>query len=75
MSETYTIRLPKDLRAKMAIFRIEWSDEIKKFLEVKVKQLELLQLIDEIGKKVEDRKTDIDSTRLIREYREVLGII
>jgi len=42
----------------MTMFKIGWSDEAKKFVEARVKQLEFSQLIDEIEREAEARKTD-----------------
>ena len=58
MSEMFTIHLPKYLKSKMTMFKIGWSDEAKKFVEARVKQLEFSQLIDEIEREAEARKTD-----------------
>jgi hypothetical protein len=48
----------------------EWSQEIRRFLEEKVKQLELLKTLSEVEARAEKRKTKTDSAVLIREDRE-----
>jgi hypothetical protein len=70
MSSTYTIRIPRDLKEKMDKNPEEWSVEIRNFLEERVKQIELLKTIRQIESRAEKRKTEADSTILIREDRE-----
>jgi len=48
----------------------EWSREIRVFLEERVKQIEIVKTIQEIDSRAEKRKTNADSTTLIREDRE-----
>ncbi len=70
MSSTYTIRIPRDLKEKMEKNSEEWSQEIRNFLEERVKQIELIKTIQQIESRAEKRKTKADSTILIRESRE-----
>jgi len=70
MSSTFTIRIPRDLREKMRRFDLEWSEELRRFIENRVRQLELMDLIKDMGPRVEGRRVKVDSTRLIREDRE-----
>ena len=71
MSSTYTIRIPRDLKEKMEKNpEEEWSREIRNFLEERVKQIELVKTIQQIETRAENRKTETDSTILIREDRE-----
>jgi hypothetical protein len=70
MSSTYTIRIPRDLKEKMEKNPHEWSLEIRNFLEERVKQVELMKTIQQIGSRAEKRHTEADSTLLIREDRE-----
>jgi hypothetical protein len=48
----------------------DWSQEIRVFLEERVKQIELVKTIQDIESRAEKRKTNADSTLLIREDRE-----
>ena len=48
----------------------DWSEEIRNFIQERIKQIELLNAINEIEPRAEKRKTKIDSTTLIREDRE-----
>jgi hypothetical protein len=70
MSSTYTIRVPKKLKEKMKRAHAKWGDEIRGFIEERVKCLELVEVIEEIGGRTERRRLTVDSTRLIREDRE-----
>jgi len=70
MSSTYTIRIPRDLKEKMEKNPEEWSQEIRNFLEERVKQIELIKTIQQIESRAEKRKTKAYSAILIREDRE-----
>jgi lipoprotein NlpI len=71
MSCTYTIRIPRDLKEKMEKNPEEqWSLEIRRFLEERVRQVELMKRIQAIESRAEKRNTKADSTLLIREDRE-----
>jgi len=69
VSVTLTVRIPKELKERMSKFNINWSEEIRRFLEERVAQLEALQLLDEIEKRAANRRVTSDSTKLIREDR------
>lgn len=70
MSETFSVRIPKELKEKIDKNPADWSKEVKDFLTERVKQKELLNILKEIDSQPEKRKTKIDSTELIREDRE-----
>ena len=70
MSTTFTIRISKDLKEKMKKLNAEWSEEVRRFIEQRVKHLELIKTIEEIRLRAEKRRVKTDSTRLIREDRE-----
>ena len=70
MSTTFTIRIPRELKKKMEENPAEWSQEIRDFLEERVKQMELLKTIQDVELRAEKRKTAADSVILIREDRE-----
>jgi hypothetical protein len=65
-----TIRIPKKLRDKMRMYNINWSDEIRKFIESRIRYYELSRVIDEIRVKAKERRVKVDSEELIREDRE-----
>lgn len=70
MSTTFTIRISKELKEKMKKLNAEWSEEVRRFIEQRVKHLELIKTIEEIKLRAEKRRVKTDSTRLIREDRE-----
>ena len=69
-SSTFTVRIPRELKEKMKRFPVEWSEEVRRFIEEKVKRLELIGVIEEIELRAEKRRLRVDSARLIREDRE-----
>jgi len=70
MSTTFTIRISKELKEKMKKLNAEWSEEVRRFIEQRVKHLELIKTIEEIRLRAEKRRVKMDSTWLIREDRE-----
>jgi predicted DNA-binding protein len=70
MSSTYTIRLPEELKERMSKADANWGEEIRSFIEERVRCLELVEVIEEIGERAEARRLTADSTRLIREDKE-----
>jgi Arc/MetJ-type ribon-helix-helix transcriptional regulator len=70
MSETFSVRIPRELKEKIDRNPADWSQEVREFLAERVKQIELLRTLEEIDSQPEKRKTKIDSTTLIREDRE-----
>lgn len=70
MSSTFTIRIPQELKEKMKKLNAEWSEEVRSFIEERVKHLELIKAIEEIESRAEKRRVKVDSTLLIREDRE-----
>lgn len=70
MSSTVTIRIPRELKEKMKKLPVEWSEEVRNFLEERVKHIELVKTIGEVELRAEKRQVKVDSTALIREDRE-----
>ncbi len=70
MSDVVSIRVPKELKEKMRKYRIDWSREIREFIEERIRTLELLELLESIEEKAKKRRTRVDSAELIREARE-----
>jgi hypothetical protein len=70
MSETFSVRIPRELKQKLEQNPADWSQEVRNFLTERVKQKELLTILKEIDSQPQKRKTKIDSTALIREDRE-----
>ncbi len=55
LSVTISIRVPKELKKKMDELRstINWSEEIRRYLERRIKEYEQLKAIEELEKIVE----------------------
>ena len=70
MSDVVSIRVPRELKEKMKKYNIDWSREIRMFIEERIKALELLELLEKIEEKSAKRRAKVDSTVLIRESRE-----
>jgi hypothetical protein len=70
MSSTFTIRVPEELKEKMKNSNVEWSQEIRTFIETRINCFELSEAVDDIGRRAEKRSLKVDSTILIREDRE-----
>jgi predicted DNA-binding protein len=70
MSTTITIRIPRELKERMKENPQEWSEEVRSFIEERVRNLELEKTLEEIGSRAEKGRVKIDSTILIREDRE-----
>jgi uncharacterized protein with von Willebrand factor type A (vWA) domain len=68
-SDVISIRIPRELREKMKRFNIDWSAEIRRFIEERVKLLELAEFVRELEVKARGRRVKVDSTLLIREAR------
>jgi len=70
MSSTFTVRISKDLKERMRKLPVEWSEEVRRFIESRVRQLELAEKLREIEVRAIKRNVVVDSTGLIREDRE-----
>ena len=70
MSSTFTIRIPRELKERMKKLPVKWSEEIRLFIEERVKHLELIRTIEDVELRAERRRLRVDSKRLIREDRE-----
>jgi len=70
VSSTFTLRVTRELKEKMKKMPAKWSDEIRAFIEDRIKNLELIEMIEEIEPRAEKRRLSVDSTGLIRGDRE-----
>jgi len=70
MSTTFTIRIPRKLKERMEKNPVGWSQEVRGFLEERVRQVELMRVLQEVESRAIKRKVKGDSTILIREDRE-----
>jgi len=69
MSATITVRVSRNLKEKMKKLPIRWSEELRGFLEERIRHLELAETIKDVESKAERRRLKVDSTKLIREDR------
>ncbi|MBC7113152.1 MAG: hypothetical protein H5T34_03920 [Candidatus Methanomethyliales bacterium] len=69
MSSTFAVRVPRSLKERMKRIGVEWSEEVRRFLEERVKMLELIEDLEEIEARARSRGVRVDSTLLIREDR------
>lgn len=67
---TFTVRIPRGLKERMRGLDVEWSEEVRGFIEERIKRLELMKALEEVGSRAEERAVSVDSTMLIREDRE-----
>jgi len=70
MSEIITVRVPRRLKERMRRIKVNWSEEIRSFLERRVRELELIEVLDGVARSAEKRRVRVDSTFLIREDRD-----
>jgi len=70
LSTTFTVRIPRELKEKMEQNPSKWSQEVREFLEERIKQIEITNTLEEIESRSEKRCTKVDSAALIREDRE-----
>ena len=70
LSDVVSVRIQRELKEKMRKYRVDWSKEVRQFIEERIRVLEFLEAIEAIEKKTAGRRTRVDSVKLIREERE-----
>lgn len=70
MSEIITIRVSEELRELMKSSDINWSEDIRSYIEARAKSLKLHRLMKGIRKNASKIKVNGDTTALIREDRD-----
>ena len=65
-----TVRVPKRVKLAMEKAKVNVSEEVRNYLEAKTKSLELHELLPDIFKRAKKRKIHLDSTAIIRYYRD-----
>ncbi len=71
VNEVVSIRIPKELKKKMKEIKINWSEEIRAFIEEKVREytrIKKLNEIDEMLSRISTRKRC--AARYVREDRD-----
>lgn len=69
MSETITIRVPREVKALMKASEINWSEDIRNYIEARIKSFRLNKLLKAMTP-VYKKKESEDSAALIREWRD-----
>lgn len=70
MEELVTIRLSKETKREMGKYKINWSDDLRKYIDAKLKKLKLLKTLEKMKTNAKSMKVKVDSTTIIREYRD-----
>lgn len=70
MSTTFSVRIPRDLKERMKGVKAEWSEEVRNFIQQRTKHLEMIETLEKMKIRGEERRVNVDSTLLIREDRE-----
>lgn len=70
VSSTFTIRIPKEFKEKMQKYPVKWNEEVRRFIETRIRQLELAETIRSVEKRTSGRKVTMDFTELIKEDRK-----
>jgi len=68
---TLSIRIRKDLKEKMKVTKINWRKEIEKFIEKKIKEVELSKTLETIDKALSNVPVaDEPAWKTVREMRD-----
>ncbi|MCS7385419.1 MAG: CopG family transcriptional regulator [archaeon GB-1867-005] len=74
LSVTVSFRIPRELKSKMDMLRsiINWSEEVRKFIESRIEEYEQLKAIEELEEIIESIKLLPRGTaiRYVREDRD-----
>ena len=70
MEETITIRLASETKEEMADYKLNWSEEIRNYIESKLKKLKMLKTLEKMNANAKSMKEKVDSADIIREYRD-----
>lgn len=70
MSEVITLRVSRETKRLMNQMDINWSEEIRGYIEGRTKSFHLHGLLNRIKKNAKQIKVNTDSTRLVRADRD-----
>lgn len=70
VTEVFTIRISRELKELMKESSINWSNDIREYIEARGKSLKLHKLLPKIYKDANKIKVKGDSSALVREDRE-----
>jgi len=70
MSEVITLRVSRETKKIMDQMDINWSEDLRRYIEGRTKSFHLHGLLGKIGKGAKQIRVKTDSTILIREDRD-----
>ncbi|RUM47409.1 MAG: CopG family transcriptional regulator [Hyperthermus sp.] len=74
MSVVIHVRVPRELKRRLDELRVNISEEVRLFLERRIRQLEAERLVRELEELLSSMRKVSDSTRLIREDRDSMAV-
>jgi hypothetical protein len=69
--ELVTIRVPKSLKKKMKISKVNWSQELRNAIEKKLAMADRREAVEELDSILASVEPGFDSTRAIKETRRL----
>ncbi len=78
MSVTVSFKVRKEVKEKMEKYKglVNWNEELRKFVEMKIKEIEARERFKEIVKKIESASWGVEegfASRSVREDRDERG--
>ncbi len=70
VNEVVSFRIPKELKKRMKEMNINWSEEIRSFIEEKVREHRRKVKLKEIDEMLRDVRTRKSAARYVREDRD-----
>lgn len=70
MEDVITIRVPKKVKLEMGEYDINWSEDLRKHIDARIKTLKLLKTMEKMRKNAKSMKVKVDSADIIRAYRD-----
>ncbi len=70
MTEVITLRVSRETKKLMKEMDVNWSEDIRNYIEARIKSFRLNQILPHIYKTADRIKVKSDSTILIREDRD-----
>jgi len=70
MSVVIHVRIPRHVKEKLEEFGVNVSEEVRRFLEKGVRQLEAQRVVEELRRHLEGMPMVRDSVKIIHEDRE-----
>ena len=75
MSVTVSFKVKKEVKEKMELYKdvINWNEELRKFVEMKIKELESKKRFEEVLKKLEEGRWSVPEGFARRSVRDDRG--